>query len=103
MNIVDVKTYDGELDISGVVWVAHSVPKLIDVLDPLAVALQFICGEADNLDTALLELLLLAGNLTKLSRADLIKITTLVIDGHYESGLLRGKWPSTRTGVKSAG
>jgi hypothetical protein len=76
--MAEAKTYDGELNISGLVRVGHSVSELIDILDPLVVAVQFVSGEADNLDTTLLELLLLARDFAKFGGADLIKITKRV-------------------------
>jgi len=69
----EMETYDRELDIGGVVRVAHSVSKFIDILDPLLVTLQFVSGEANNLDTSFLEFLLLARDFAKLRRADLVK------------------------------
>lgn len=97
-----MQTHDGELNIGLVVRVAHSVPELIDILDPLLVTLQSVSGEADNLDTSFLELLLLARDLAKFSCADLIKTCTelsMCVKAHD----VRSEKLMILTGVKSAG
>lgn len=72
MTVDICATYDGELDVGGVIWVADGVAKLVDVLDPLLVAVEGVGGETDDFYTARSKVLLLTSDFAKLGRADLI-------------------------------
>jgi len=61
---------DRELDIRLIIRMAHFVSKIINILDPFLVRIEFISGETDHFDTTLLEFRVLAGNFTKFCRAD---------------------------------
>lgn len=50
---------------------ADFVSKIIDILNPFLMGIEFIGGETDHLDTTLLEFGVLAGDFTKFCRADL--------------------------------
>lgn len=61
-------THDREVNISG----SNLRPNLVDILNPLGVRVESVCGDADDFDAAGLEVFLPAGNFTKLRSAYLI-------------------------------
>ena len=61
-------THDREINVSG----SDLRPNLVDVFDPLGVRIESVRRDANNFHAAGLEVLLSAGNLTKLGSAHLI-------------------------------
>ncbi len=66
-----MNTYDGEFNIRLIIWVAHFVSKVVDVLDPFLVRIETIGGKTNHFDATLFEFGVLASNFAEFCRADL--------------------------------